>query len=729
MNNQIETASREVLWNVSSTANVVLMYVLFFISLVIFANGFIQRLFLWKSGKAASERFGDWKKRAIRIWEYVAKQKGVNRDKQAKIFHSLIVWGFLVLLFTTTMVFIDQDLGIKIYRGYFYLAVTVFSDLFGLGLIFGVIYAVHRRYIAKPDKLHNTLSASIILVLLALMCVQGFVLEGLRIHATTDPWAMYSPVGLGFSKLFWGLSIPATKSLHFITWWVHTVTVFGFIAIFPYTNFLHIFSSSANLFFKDISRPKGALSEIGDIELMMEDMATSDSDDFSLGISNAKDLSWKQLLDMDACTSCGRCQDICPAYNTGKPLSPKWLMLDTKHHINSLYVNSKLTESSNFFVKLDQWLVKHITLPTTSTTSSDQTRASRGTNEAVQRAANNLGLNSEDPLSGEVLDENVFWSCTTCRACEEVCPVGVEHIDHIMGVRRSMALMEGRIPSEAQQSLRAIETRGNPFGPTEDRSDWAKGLSVNFLESGQEVDLLYWVGCVSAYDQRKQSIAKSMVKILNASGLNWGILGNKESCTGDPARRLGEENLYQTQAKCNITTLSDVKFKRIVANCPHCFNTLKNEYPEFEGFSSQIPVLHHSELIHELINSKKLSIDKQIEKSLTFHDPCYLGRHNDTYKEPREVLVQLGGKQTEMKDNKEKGMCCGAGGGHFWMDLKLGERVNVKRIKQAEETGADTVATGCPFCLQMLEDGVKLSEKESNLEVKDIAELVAESIS
>ena len=315
----------------------------------------------------------------------------------------------------------------------------------------------------------------------------------------------------------------------------------------------------------------------------------------------------------------------------------------------------------------------------------------------------------------------------------EVCPVGIEHVDLIMDVRRSMALMDGNIPSEAQTSLRSIENRGNPFGDPEARMAWAEGLDVRVLKEGDQVDVLYWVGCISAYDRRKQYIARSMVKILNAAGVNWGLLGNRESCTGDPARRLGEENLFQTMAKKNAATLHTVKFKTLVANCPHCFNTLKNEYPDIDQEYRQknIRVLHHSHFIKELLAEKRLLPAQAalLGEDITFHDPCYLGRYNDSYDEPRDVLVQLGAKSREMKSNREKSMCCGAGGGHFWMDMKVGERINVLRVDQAAETGAKTVATGCPFCLQMLEDGIKMTDRESSLRVRDIAELVADSLS
>lgn len=732
-NQTLDTASREILWNVSSLPNVVTMYALFGISLAVCLWGFWRRFELWSAGTTAPERLGAPFRRTKILWDWVLNQKGVLKERKPGVFHTLIFWGFLVLLFATTMVFIDHDLGIRIYQGRYYLAVTLLADVFGLLLLIGLALAYYRRYVEAPDRLHSGSGDSIMLGLLVVLCVQGFLLEALRIHATDDPWAIYSPVGYVLSLLFWDFSEESSRLLHFVIWWFHAVTVFLFIALLPYSKFLHIISSSANLFFKEIDRPKGALRNPGDIETLMEEMLSSEEDEeFILGTPTLKELSWKARLDLDACTSCGRCQSVCPAYNSGKALSPKWLILDTRNHMLKLRADGELEMDSvtpdalKPFNTLDQQLLGDVLLADFQDPS-----LLRAENELVQQAPKNIGESLSARLAGEVMDEDVYWSCTTCRACMEVCPVGIEHVDHILDVRRSMALMDGNIPSEAQASLRAIETRGNPFGPAEERTSWSEGLELNILQEGDEVDVLYWVGCISAYDKRKQSIARAMVEILNRSGVNWGMLGNREQCTGDPARRLGEENLFQTSAKNNLITLNSVSFQRIVANCPHCFNTLKNEYPELGALQeqTQVQVQHHSNFIKELLDAGDLEVKQDAALDITFHDPCYLGRHNDTYDEPRDVLVQIGGtKLREMQDSKERGMCCGAGGGHYWFDMKVGERVNVQRAEQAVATGASTVATGCPFCLQMMEDGMKLGGHDEQIEVRDIAEIVADSL-
>lgn len=749
-------AARKIFWNVPSVADQVVFYALFVISLIVFGWGLWAHLRLWKAGEPDSSRFSRWPERLALLWNYVFLRRGVNRETQPAIFHSLIFWGFLVLLFTTTMVFIDHDLGWKIYHGYFYLGVTVFSDLFGLGFFIGILLAFHRRYIQKPDLLHNTRSDFLMLLFLVALILQGFGLEGLRIRATNDPWGQYSPVGYAVGLFFWSFSPGALQALHYGLWWFHSITVFTFIALLPYTKFLHLLTSPTNIFFKNIDRPRGALIFPGNVEVLLEQSANEeDTNEFAIGVSNITDLTWKQRLDLDSCTSCGRCQEVCPAYNSGKVLSPKWLILDTRNHLLALHAQGLETGAQhvrrngnhlrngikNSLNALDRWLTKELFLPTTVPAPVDKddsiTGLSRGgalertraNNPLVEHAAKEIGVCVEASLAGEVMEEDVFWSCTTCGACVEVCPVGIEHVDLIMDVRRSRVLIDGKLPLESRSSLRAIETRGNPFGPAQARFDWAKGLAVPLLHSGDEVDVLYWVGCVSAYDKRKQNIARSMVKILNASGLRWGTLGSGETCSGDPARRLGEENLFQTLAKQNIETLSSIHFHTVVANCPHCFNTLKNEYPQLGNFSpsKEVRVLHHSHFIKEMLDSGKISLQDSIEKRLTFHDPCYLGRYNNTFDAPREILVQIGKKEiAEINPSREKGMCCGAGGGHFWMDMKVGERVNVLRTNQIADTNAEIVATGCPFCMQMLEDGVKLTDREGSLAVQDIAELVAE---
>lgn len=721
--------TREIMWNLESVFNPIAMYLLLIISILIFANGVKERFRLWFPKGMPAELYKHLYDKFKNFTFDVLFQKKVSRDRSGGFFHFLIYSGFLVLLFTTTMVMIDHDFGIKIYQGNFYLLVTLFSDVFGLALFIGVCIAAHRRMIKKPDRIHTKAADFITLIVLATLVVQGFILEGLRIHATKDPWANYSPIGLLFANCFWPISEQSTRLIHFIMWWFHTITVFAAIALTPYTKFFHIFASSLNLIVADKSRPKGQLEQIGDIEKLLET-----NDEVNFGLGTIKDYSWKNLLDLDACTSCGRCQEVCPAYVSGKPLSPKWMILDTRNHALAVKSDSS-NQEMNVSQKFDGFLLRNLLLDKSGLYSEGEhynaNGAYRANNNLVSNAVITLG-NPKSRIASEVMNSDVFWSCTTCMACVEACPVGINHVDHIVGNRRNMALMHGEIPQEAQPTLRSLETRGNPYGAAEERMKWAMGLDVPIIKPGEKVDILYWVGCVSAFDQRKQKIAKALVTIMKKSGLSFAVAGNAENCIGDPARRLGEENLFQTLAKQNLELFRSISFKTLVANCPHCFNTIKNEYPEFGNLSAgeQPEIIHHSALLQRLIKEKKI-IFKEGESNddYTFHDPCYLGRYNDEYEAPRNSIKAIKGlKILEMEKSRNKAMCCGAGGGHFWMDLKQGERVNVIRTEQALETGAKKIATACPFCMQMMEDGVKLKNQDGNVVVKDIAEVIAEKL-
>ncbi len=727
-------ATREIMWNVSTLPNVIALYGLLVVAVAIGLNGVLRRAAVWRAGTAAPEYTGHWLERLDDLIQTGLFQKKVSRGRSGSaLAHLLVYTGFLVLLFTTTMVFIHHDLGIKIYQGQFYLYVTMFSDIFGILLLGGVLYFGYRRFIENADPVHNAMNDIFILVMLAVLVIQGFALEGLRIHVTNDPWALYSPIGWLFAKAVWFLPDERAREAHFLMWWFHTLTVYAFVALFPYTKFFHMFSSPANLFFARTTRPTGALPFIGDIEKLVES-----GEEFSLGLGTIKDYTWKNLLDLDACTQCGRCQEVCPAYISGKPLSPKWVILDTRNHAFALQAHPESTPTSKLSAPaaaLDAALMQGVALPFNALSPKENGYKGDGIyrahNPRVQSSVRTLGGSPDAKISGDVIDPDVFWSCNTCFACVEACPVGINHVDQIVGNRRHMTMMEGQIPHEAQGTLRSLESRANPYGPPEDRAKWLSGLDVKVLQPGDAVDYLYWVGCVSAYDPRKQKIARSLVTIMEKAGLSFGVLGSMEGCTGDPARRLGEENLFQTLAKQNIELLKSVSFKVLVANCPHCFNTIKNEYPQFGnlGEGKQPEIIHHSVLLRRLIEGEKLSLKDGDLKDVTFHDPCYLGRVNNEYEAPRKTLRAVKGLRIiEMDRSRETGLCCGAGGGHFWMDLKIGERVNSIRASEAAETGASTVATACPFCMQMMEDGVKLTDNQEKLDVRDIAEVIAERL-
>ena len=430
----------------------------------------------------------------------------------------------------------------------------------------------------------------------------------------------------------------------------------------------HVWLSPLNVFFRSL-RPKGSLSYL-DIEKAE-----------SYGASKIENFTWKQLLDLDACTRCGRCQDNCPAYLSEKPLSPKKVILDLRTHLYDAY-------RLPFYKKPPE---------------------------------------SRCDIISEVITEDVIWSCTTCRACQETCPIYVEHIDKIIDMRRSLVLEQAKIPETGEAALKCIETRGHSCrGTTSTRTDWSEGLDIKLLSDDSNVDILYWVGCAAALEDRNTKVAKAMAKILKASGMNFGILGLEESCCGEPARRLGNEYLFQMQALKNIELLKNYNAKKIVTACPHCFNTIKNEYPQFGG---EFEVIHHSQFIAELLYQGKIKTTAPRKGKFTYHDSCYLGRHNDIYNQPRQVLQHVSQfKLVEIARSRQNGFCCGGGGGRFWMEERIGKRISEMRIEQVMDTGANVVASACPYCLQMFEDAIKAKEAEEKLKAQDIAELIASSL-
>ena len=405
-----------------------------------------------------------------------------------------------------------------------------------------------------------------------------------------------------------------------------------------------------------------------------------------MGIATIDNLTWKQNLDLYACVVCGNCQELCPAYTTGKPLNPKKVIQDLKKQL----------------LKAGPELVK-------------------------AKAKSELApANSNVILTGNVVLEDEIWACTTCGACDTVCPVWVQHIDKIVDLRRNLVLEQSKIPETAAGALQSIEKRGHPWrGTTLTRTDWAKGMDIKTLAEDPKVDILYWVGCTEALEERSVKVAQSVAKLMKQAGLNFGILGAEESCCGDPARRLGNEYLYQMQAQQNIEILKGYNVKKIVTACPHCYNTLKNEYNQFGG---NYEVIHHTEMIAGLLKDGKIKIGKSAYDNITYHDSCYLGRYNDIYQPPRQILKYLPDvKLVEMENNKKRGFCCGGGGGRLWMEERIGQRISENRIDQVLATKAPVVATACPYCLQMFNDAIKAKQSEESLKVKDIAEIIAES--
>ncbi|MBD3289437.1 4Fe-4S dicluster domain-containing protein, partial [candidate division KSB1 bacterium] len=583
--------------------------------------------------------------------------------------------GFVLLLIGTTIVSFDYDVWRLIFgqesflKGDFYLVFSLILDIAGVIALIGIVVALLRRYIQKPERLNNLADDAIFLILLAVVIIGGYFVEGTRLAAKPVEWAQWSPVGYWLSGFFSG-NVATTELWHRIFWWSHLVLAFGFIAYIPFSKLFHMLSSPINIFFRK-SRPKGELKSI-DIETVE-----------SFGATQISDFTWKDLLDLDVCTRCGRCQDRCPAWVTDKPLSPKKIILDLQENMDQK--GPELLKKKN------------------------------GTGEEIP-----------EPIVGTAVHPDEIWACTTCRACVESCPVLIEHIDKIVDMRRERVLMESAFPSELNQTFRGMENNFNPWGiGFSKRAEWAEGLDIpNAAEA--EIDVLWYVGCAGSFDDRVKRVSRSFANIMEAAGVKYGILGEEEKCCGETARRLGNEYLAQTLMEMNVEQFRELGIKKIVTLCPHCFNTFKNEYQQF---GAELEVYHYTEFIHKLIEDEKIKL-KSGNSAVTFHDSCYLGRYNDIYDQPREIIRAINpqGVSEIPEKNRDESLCCGAGGGRMWMEENIGTRINHKRADQIMTSGAKTVISACPYCLTMFSDGIKEKEVSDKLEAMDIAEYVEKAM-
>ncbi len=667
----LSQATREIMWNIS---NGKVIYILCALSVSIFGYGVYQRILSWKKGKPDDERLSNPAYRLFFTIKELILQKSVRESRFPAIFHSFIFYSFIVLLITTSIIALDYDFGTSLFKGCVYIFFTVAAEIAGVLILVGVLMAAKRRYIDKPETLETGFADTLALLLLALIVVTGFVAEGVRISVAGDMWQMFSPVGRWTSSLFSNLSVQQGEALHKNVWWFHTILVFGWIAVIPYTKFFHLVLLPANIFFSKM-KPAGELSRV-DIEKMMES-EDFDEENFNVGLDTVSDFTWKQRLDFDACVSCGRCEEVCPAFMAGQPLSPKRFIADLKNLVQK-------TDSSNW------------------------------------------ELANRPEIIGNAVEEISLWHCRTCMACTQVCPAFITHVDTFVDIRRNQVVMKGEIPPEAGRCLKTMQSTGNPFGAQTQRVDFIKTLDVKIVDPDESCEVLYWIGCLTTFDPEKNKIAEDIIKLLKKCNVDVGVLGGGEICCGEPARVIGDEHTFQTAVKSQIEELDKRNFKTLLTSCPHCFNTLKNEYPQFDG---KYNVVHHSVFLSDMINSGKLKAIDKIKDTITYHDPCYLGRYQKIFDQPRKVIDAVGHKKVqEMENHREKSLCCGGGGGHLWMDYKEGERINSLRVKQAQEKGADIIATSCPFCIQMLTDGLKMTDLDEDIKVEDIASLLLKSL-
>jgi Fe-S oxidoreductase len=660
----------------------VLFWGVFLITLGIFAyrlRQLWQYMFLGQKETSLRNRGKELLDTIGYVLSQLCQLKNFRLKDRAPLGHALMVWGFFIsIVFYFFFIILTEGLGLAgLEETQFYFYATWVMDFFAVFIFIGAFWAIIRRYVIKPDRLkgEQTAEAMVILVSVLTHPVTHVFEIATKITLGHPPaglgHTLLPPVSAWLSNLF--TAGPGTEGWYLGFLWAHWFTVVFVLAIIPYTRYLHMIASIFNGILRN--QPRGVLKPI--------DLEKAES----FGVATIDQLTWKQNLDLYSCVVCGNCQELCPAYESGKKLNPKKVIQDLKKHL----------------LKVGPELV------------------------AAKAKGEPAPANPKVPLAENVILLDEIWACTTCGACDEVCPVWVDHIDKIVDLRRNLVMEQASIPETAEGALRSIEDRGHPWrGTTLSRTDWAEGLDIKVLADDQDVDILFWVGCTEALEERSTKVAQAVAKLLKAASVNFGILGTEESCCGEPARRLGNEYLFQMQAEKNIELLKSYGVKRIVTACPHGYNTIKNEYPQFGG---NFQVIHHTELIAQLIKEGKLQIKKSLSELVTYHDACYLGRYNNIYQPPRQIIKSIPGiRLAEMERNRRRGFCCGGGGGHMWLEEQEGNRINEMRTEQAIETKAQTVITACPLCLQMFDDGIKAKEAEEKLRVMDIAELVAAQI-
>jgi Fe-S oxidoreductase len=658
---------------------------LIFIGVFLIAFGFffysIRRILKYILLGQKENRFDKPLLRIKNVIKIAFGQSKILRDRIAGPIHFLIFWGFLLFLFAVLESIIQgfySSFNLE-FLGIFFSLITFTQDYFGLFIIIAVVVAVLRRFFFKVDRLKvgikGSIDAAFILVMILGVVlsmygqnVASLVQRNLILHE-----GELRPVSLFLASNFF---INVSVDFHFlyeVFWWIHILLIFSFMNFLPYSKHFHVLSSIPNVYFSKIGLKKFTLNKI-DLE---------DENISQYGTSDFEHLSWKQLLDGFSCTECGRCSEVCPAANSGKKLSPRKIIVD---------IRKRTEEKAPLLLSNKQ----------------------------------NEELISKTIVHNYVTDDEL-WACTTCGACVYECPVTIEHIDSIVDMRRNLVLMESSFPNELNAVFKNLETNFTPWSfNAQDRANWAEGMNIKTLSEEQNCEYLFWVGCAGSFDARYQKVTKAIAKLLQIANIEFRILGIEEKCNGDTARRLGNEYLAQMMMQENVETLNKYQVKKIVTGCPHCYNSLKNEYPQFGG---NFEIFHHTELFEKLIKEKRILFsNNEMNLKMTYHDSCYLGRYNDIYESPRNVINGISGIElVEMERNKDKGFCCGAGGGRMFLEEIEGRRINEIRTEEALNTKSNTIASACPFCMTMLLDGVKAFEKTEEVAVKDIAEILLDN--
>ncbi|PGM58141.1 hypothetical protein CN947_22545 [Bacillus cereus] len=636
-------------------------------------------------------------------------QKKLLKDKKSGIIHVMFFYGFILVQFGA-IDFVWKGLapGSHLPLGPLYPAFTFFQEIVTLVILIAVFWAFHRRYVEKLVRLKRNFKSGLVLIFIGGLMLSVLLGNGMGIIWHGEEFSWSEPIASVIAYVFSGVNETVAISVFYFSWWVHLLILLTFLVYVPQSKHAHLIAGPVNVFFGRLSNP-GKLEKI-DFE---------DETQETFGVGKIEDFRQNQLVDLYACVECGRCTNMCPATGTGKMLSPMDLILKLRDH---------LTDKGAAVTSRAPW-VPVVAFNNTQGNQLAMMAAGKGQQESAATA-----LAYDPSLIGDVITEEEIWACTTCRNCEDQCPVMNEHVDKIIDLRRYLVLTEGKMDAEAQRAMTNIERQGNPWGLNrKERETWRQGddeVTVPTVKekskAGEEFEYLFWVGSMGSYDNRSQKIAISFAKLMNEAGISFAILGNKEKNSGDTPRRLGNEFVFQEMATKNIEEFEKAGVKKIVTIDPHAYNTFKNEYPDF---GLQAEVYHHTELLAQWVKEGRLKPVHPIEETVTYHDSCYLGRYNEVYEAPRDILKAIPGVNlVEMARNRETGMCCGAGGGLMWMEETTGSRINVARTEQALAAKPSIIGTGCPYCLTMISDGTKAKEVEEQVQTLDVTEILERSV-
>lgn len=660
-----------------------------------------------KLGKKA-EFDNDVKARLKQIWVYVFGQKKLLKDKKSGAIHVMFFYGFILVQFGA-IDFIWKGLapGSHLPLGPLYSGFKFFQEIVTLVILVAVVWAFYRRYVEKLVRLKRGFKAGLVLLFIGGLMLSVLLGNGMGIIWHQEPLSWSEPVASGIAAAFSWMGPGAAAAVFYIAWWIHLIFLLSFLVYVPQSKHAHLIAGPANVY----------LHPINDIE-RLKPIDFEDESQESFGAGKIDDLTELQLLDLYACVECGRCTNMCPATGTGKMLSPMDIMIKLRDH---------LTNYGAAVTRKQPWVPTYAF----SHTAGNQLAKAAGAEGSAEAAA---AAEYSPSMIGDVITEEELWACTTCRNCEDQCPVMNKHVSTIIDMRRYLVLTEGRMNPDAQRAMQNIERQGNPWGLNrKEKENWREAREdvhvptvKELKKAGEEFEYLFWVGSMGAFDNRSQKIALSFAKLLNEAGVKFAILGNKEKNSGDTPRRLGNEFLFQELATGNIAEFEKNDVKKIVTIDPHAYNIFKNEYGDF-GYKAE--VYHHTELLDQLVKEGRLQPKHAVNETITFHDSCYLGRYNEVYDPPREILKAIPGvKFVEIERNRQNGMCCGAGGGLMWMEEDTGQRINVARTEQALAVSPSVISAGCPYCLTMLSDGTKAKEVEDSVKTYDVAELLEKAV-